>query len=246
MIKDEFNNKIGRLTKSRAYLNYCEEVYGYRAHLFNMMDKQQIDFILQSINLTSNDTVLDLGCGSGGLLNLLISKYGCQGIGIDQLDSSISGNTCNKMRYIQGDIDRISEFHLKPGITLSVDSLYFSSDLDKLVRELQGIGNNKWYFFYSQYILDGRCEDKSILRKNYTKIAESLNRAGISYHTIDFSENERRLYENALRTLPYYKTAFEEEGNIDLYNQKRKEDLFGRELYDKQLASRFLYMIDNK
>ena len=43
MIKDEFSVKIGRLTKSSAYLNYCEEVYGYRAYLFNMLDKQQME-----------------------------------------------------------------------------------------------------------------------------------------------------------------------------------------------------------
>jgi hypothetical protein len=39
--KDEFDNRIGRLTKSKAYLDYCEEVYGYRIYLFNMMDQEQ-------------------------------------------------------------------------------------------------------------------------------------------------------------------------------------------------------------
>lgn len=83
MIRDEFSEKIDRLTKSSAYLDFCEEVYGYRVYLFNMMDKQQIDFILNAIPLTEKDTLLDLGCGSGSILNLLATKYGCQGIGID-------------------------------------------------------------------------------------------------------------------------------------------------------------------
>jgi cyclopropane fatty-acyl-phospholipid synthase-like methyltransferase len=65
MITDEFSEKIDRLTKSSTYLDYCEEVYGYRVYLFNMMDKQQIDFILNAIPVTEKDTLLDLGCGSG-------------------------------------------------------------------------------------------------------------------------------------------------------------------------------------
>lgn len=38
------------LTNS-AYLDFCEEVYGYRVYLFNMLDKQQIEkSILDSHN----------------------------------------------------------------------------------------------------------------------------------------------------------------------------------------------------
>lgn len=67
----EFDIKIGRLTRSRAYLNYCEEVYGYRMYLFNMTDKEQIDYLMEAVSVSERDTVLDLGCGSGSLLNLL-------------------------------------------------------------------------------------------------------------------------------------------------------------------------------
>ena len=49
MAKNEFSEKIERLTRSSAYLDFCEEVYGYRVYLFNMMDKQQIDFELNNM-----------------------------------------------------------------------------------------------------------------------------------------------------------------------------------------------------
>jgi hypothetical protein len=93
MTKDEFSKKIDRLTRSNAYLDFCEEVYGYRVYLFNMMDKQQIDFVLNSIPVLSEDTLMDLGCGSGSIINLLATKYGCRGVGIDQLDSDIIERT---------------------------------------------------------------------------------------------------------------------------------------------------------
>ncbi|MBC3805251.1 hypothetical protein GH808_12565 [Acetobacterium fimetarium] len=243
MINDEFSKKIGRLTRSSAYLNFCEEVYGYREYFFNMMDKQQIDYILNAIPISAEDTLMDLGCGSGSILKLLVEKYGCQGIGIDQLDVAVMERTSTAITYINGDIDRISDYQIKPTITLAIDSLYFSNDLDKLVRQLNNIENNKMYFFYSQYLFDDAVEDKSILQSRNTRIADVLDKNGIAFKTIDFSENERLLYENSLSALKKYKRAFEGEGNEDLYQQKLKEDMLGRELYNKSRASRYLYII---
>jgi len=243
MIKDEFSKKIDRLTRSSAYLDFCEEVYGYRVYLFNMMDKQQIDFVLGSIPVSAEDTILDLGCGSGSILKLLVKKYGCRGIGIDQLNGDILERTSMAITYINGDIDRISDYSLNPTVTLSIDSLYFSKDLDKLVRQLNSIENSKMYLFYSQYIFDEVFGDKSILNSHNTKIADILNKNNISFKTIDYSENERLLYENSLKALKKYKRTFEVEGNLDLYEQKLKEDTTGLELYDKNLASRYLYII---
>ncbi len=243
-VKDEFSNKISRLTRSSAFLDFCEEVYGYRVYLFNMMDKQQIDFVLDSIQVSANDTILDLGCGAGSILNLLVKKYGCRGIGIDQLDGDILETAGKSFTYINGDIDRISDHGLKPTITLSIDSLYFSKDLEKLVQQLNSIENNRMYLFYSQYIFDEVCGDRSILHSHNTKIADALNKNNISFKTIDYSENERLLYENSLKVIKKYKKTFEDEGNLDLYEQKLKEDIKGLELYDKNRASRYLYIIN--
>ncbi|MGE5677591.1 MAG: hypothetical protein ACM3ZR_05985 [Pseudomonadota bacterium] len=244
MVRDEFSRKIRRLTESRAYLEYCEEVCGYRIPFFNMMDKEQIEFVLGSIPVSSDDTIVDLGCGSGGILNLMAKKYGCLGIGIDQLEDDILRRTGNAFTYINGDIDRIADYNVKPTITLSIDSLYFSNDLDGLVQYLRNIENNKMYLFYSQYIFDETAVDKSILLSHNTKVADALNKNGIHFKTIDYSGNERLLYENSMRVLQKYETAFKGEGNKDLYEQKLKEDMLGMELYDKGLASRYLYIVD--
>lgn len=243
-IKDEFNIKIGRLTKSRAYLDYCEEVYGYRTYLFNMMDKAQIDFILNLVSISKEDTILDLGCGSGSILNLLVLKYGCIGIGIDKIDSDIVKHGSEAITYINGDIDRISDYDVKPTITLSIDSMYFSSDLNDLVKQLSSFKNNKMYFFYSEYLFDETTEDKSILKAKNTKLAVSFKNNGISFKTVDYSQNEHQLYLRSLTALKKHEIEFALEGNTDLYEQKLKDDTLGMELYNKGLASRYLYIIN--
>jgi SAM-dependent methyltransferase len=237
---DEFENKIGRLTKSKAYLDYCEEVYGYRIYLFNMMDQEQLDFIINSVPLSAQDTLLDLGCGSGSLLSLLADKYGCRGIGIDQLPGDV---TDKSITYINGDIDQISGYRLNPTVVLSVDSLYFSKDLDGLLRQLCDFHGSRLYLFYSQYLFDETAGDRSSLHCDHTKVADGLKRIGISYKAVNYSENERLLYEKSLKALQKRSSAFMDEGNLDLFEAKLKEDTLGKQLYDNGLASRYLYII---
>ncbi len=243
-VNDEFGEKIGRLTKSKAYLDYCEEVYGYRIYLFNMMDKEQLDFILNSVSLSSDDILLDLGCGSGSILNLLAKKYECLGIGMDQLNGDVIKRDNKFITYVNGDIDRISDYHLKPTVTLSIDSLYFSKDLKKLLHDLYSLKNNRMYLFYSQYLFEETNGDRDTLRGDHTKVADILNESRISYKTIEYSKNERFLYERSLIALQKRKEEFKNEGNSDLYESKLKEDMMGKGLYEKGLASRYLYIIE--
>lgn len=243
-IKSEFDNKLERLTRSSAYLNFCEEVYGFKMYLFNMMDKQQLNYIFNSVSISEKDTLLDLGCGYGSVLDGLVTKYGCRGIGIDQLNSEIVQRSSRKFTYVNGDIDNISNYDLKPSITIAIDSLYFSNDLNSLIMYLKSIKNNKLYLFYSQYIFDENSIEKSILEYDKTKLAQIFKKNSINYKFVDFSENERRLYENSIKTLPKYREMFMLEGNTDLYEAKLKEDTYGIKLYDKNLAARYLYIIE--
>jgi SAM-dependent methyltransferase len=240
--KNEFENKIGRLTKSKAYLDFCEEAYGYRMYLFNMMDREQLDFVFHEIPLTTSDSLLDLGCGSGSILNFLTKKYGCSGTGIDQLENDSVEESSRSVRYIKGDIDLLPDYHLNHTVALSIDSLYFSNNVDALIRTLYGFQSCRKYLFYSQYLFENTSEDRSILHADKTRVADVLNRNGFPYKAIDYSKNEQLLYEKSVVILNKLKEDFRREGNSDLYESKLEETLLGKQLYDNGLASRFLYI----
>ena len=99
------------------------------------------------------------------------------------------------------------------------------------------------YLFYSQYLFENEAEQRELLQSDGTRLAQTLKRNGIPYTTIDYSKNERMLYTRALDTLRAYRHAFEIEGNLDLIEQKIKEDLLGKQLYEEGRASRYLYRI---
>ena len=242
--KQEFSDYIFRASSSKAYLDYCTELYGYRMCLFNMMDQMQLDFLFNSISITKNDTILDLGCGNGCILNFLTQKYGCHGVGIDQLDALEIKKFSRQIDYIAGNIDELEADRLSPNIIISVDSLYFSNDLNQLLKKLNALKNTRFYLYYSQYIFDKEQKDKNLLNGNNTRLAVGLNYAGIKYRTIDYSKNESELYESGMAVLPRYEGAFELEGNRDIYEKKVKETKFGKELYESGCASRFLYVVE--
>ena len=146
--------------------------------------------------------------------------------------------------YINGSIDELEAYSVCPNITISVDSLYFSKDLNRLLKTLTDWKYNRLYLFYSQYIFDENQEDKVILNCDDTRLARCLNQAGITFKTIDYSKNEKELYERGLQVLPKYQDAFDREGNRDLFEKKMNENKFGKELYDTGHASRFLYIIE--
>jgi len=192
--------------------------------------------------LTASDVVLDLGCGSGSMLNLLVQRSACRGIGIDLLDRSLFLNTCDSVSYIEADMTEIWQFNLQPTVTLCVDSLYFIQQSDDLLRYLYGIPGNRMFLFYSQYLFEPG-ESKNRLSADGTILAKTLRRNGIPYMAVDFSANEQRLYNRAIMALERLQSAFEREGNLDLLEQKKREDLLGKQLYEEGRASRFLYVI---
>lgn len=235
----EFARKIGRLANSAAYLDFCEEVCGYRIALFNMMDRAQLDFLFRSIPILPSDTVLDVGCGEGGILRALAEKTGCAGVGVDLLKNTGG----KKLSFIQDDIDEIGRYSLRPSVTLCIDSLYFSTDPEALVRRLYEFTQNSVYLFYSQYLFDGCKAEKYKLQSDATLLGEILRRNAIPYTVLDYSENERALYSRSISVLKKRKTAFLAEGNGDLYEEKLKEQETGLRLYDEGCASRYLYIL---
>lgn len=239
--REDFDRIISCGIESAAYLDYCEEIYGYRLPLFNMMDKEQLDYLFNSIHISPGETILDLGCGAGGILGCLVEKYSCIGFGLDHVNTAMVRACSPRISYIEGELDNMQDYNVKPGLTLAVDSLYFSNDLETLIRMLHDIPHNRLYMYYSQYIFDETRKDEALLEMDHTRLARSLQKNGISYRVLDYSANEQALYEKSIKVLPKYKETMPGA----LYDKCWRESLGGRELYEKGQARRYLYIVDD-
>ncbi len=61
--------------------------------IVNPMSPQKIVQIGEALNLTQNDSVIDLGCGHGELLALWGEQFGISGLGVD-----IRHSACDRAR----------------------------------------------------------------------------------------------------------------------------------------------------
>ncbi len=239
-IQQEFDGLIARCTQSSAYLDFCEELYGYRLYLFNMMDKRQLDDLFDSLNLTPHDKVLDMGCGTGSLLNRIVQTFGCRGTGVDRLSSGLVNRISPLIEYRQTDMDTVLD--LNASAALFVDSLYFSRNMGSLLGRLKGSGV-KAYMYYSAYLLQ-KTDGSGLLRENKTQLAQTLNALGLAYKAVDYSENEQMLYKKGIKLLKKYEARFAADGIQDIYERRMSEYEYGAQLYEQGNAARFLYIVE--
>ena len=99
--------------QSAVSKKFCQQVYGIDLCQFNMMSRAQLDKLLEEMNLSKDDHILDLGCGVG-----LISEY----------VSDVTGAAVFGIDIASGVIERARERTVKKGGRLS----YQVMDMDAL------------------------------------------------------------------------------------------------------------------
>ena len=83
MERKVFNKAILKSLNSNTYKKSCEEVNGIDLCQLNMVDKEQLDKLLEVLNLKEEDRVLDLGCGAGVIGEYVASQTGANITGVD-------------------------------------------------------------------------------------------------------------------------------------------------------------------
>jgi len=68
-------------------------------------DEGRLDHLLIASMVNDNTRVLDVGCGDGALLRLLVDKHGVDGRGIELSKSGVNEAVAKGLSVIQGDAD---------------------------------------------------------------------------------------------------------------------------------------------
>ena len=68
-------------------------------------DSLHLNYSIITDNIEENSKILDLGCGSGELLKMLIEKKYCTGSGININQENVIHSIQKGLSVIQGDID---------------------------------------------------------------------------------------------------------------------------------------------
>lgn len=106
------------------------------------MDKIHINYSVITENVETGAKVLDLGCGEGELLKMLVEEKSCQGTGVDINQNNVIEAIQKGLSVVQGDIDKgLSEFvENEYDYVILNQTLQSTSKPDFVIEEMLKVG----------------------------------------------------------------------------------------------------------
>lgn len=248
--RDAFDLWMTRSAKSAAYAEYCRRVNGMTLIQFNMVDREQLTKLLDTLQLTPRDRVVDLGCGIGTLTEHVSDQTGAHVTGIDFADAAIScasersQDKRGRLSFQVGDLNSLELPGASFDAALVIDSLYFVEDLDRVVGDILALlrpGGQVGAFFTS---IRRRGDEAEILTPERSRLGMALQRHGTRFTAHEFTENERRFWQASRQAANELKGAFEAEGNLRLWESRNREVSTMLNAYESSSARRYLYHVE--
>ena len=248
-MSSSFDEWMIRSCECQAYSRFCELVYGLDLCQCSMVDREQLDKLMEVLDLTPANKVLDLGCGVGRITEYLSDQTGAKITGVDFAEGVIdranqrTAMKRDRLSFCAGDLN---ELHFPSHVfdtIIALDTLYFVDDLDETVGAMKRIIGDagQMGLFYSQIIKPD--DSRDLLDADSTRLAKALHNSGLSYRTWCFTENEYEIWRKEKRIAEELKADFESEGFLDLCESRAKEAEHLLEIVKDRRESRHLYHV---
>jgi len=241
-----------RTNESNAHAEYCEKLFGMNLCQDGFSDMKQINFLIKTTNIKSNDRILDLGCGSGMISEYISDKTGAEVYGIDYIPEAIEQAKCrteskeSRLKYKVGNLDYIDFPEDYFDLIISIDTLYMPNNLDATIKQMKKILKpaGAMAIYYST-ILWGENYSRELLKAENTDLAKSLVSNGLKYEVFNFSKEDYELLQRKRQVCVKLKEEYIKEGNESLYNNIFIQSNNSTDQYDQDKCntSRYLYYI---
>lgn len=243
----EFGTLLIAHEQSAAYREMCRRLYGIECCQFDMMTQVQRETLLDVLNISKCESILDVGCGTGALTEYIADHTNAVVTGIDFSSKAIEfaqkriGEKQHRLSFQVMDMDEIDFPSKNFDAVLSIDTLYFVSDLYKPINAIRKSlqEQSQMGIFYSSKISEE--EPKELLHPENTALAKALGKCGMQYETWDFTAEENEFWKKSLDIANELKDQFIEERNLALYEGRINEAIREMEFSDSKRRSRYLY-----
>ena len=211
----------------------------------------QIDAMIANLKLKAGFLCLDLGCGTGLVDEYLSDQTGARVYGVDycpeaiEIASIYSKEKKSFLKFQEGNFDSLDyPSHYFEAI-VSIDTLYMPTDLNSTIHRLIDLlkPGGRMGIFYTFSIWSG--EKRESLKPENTPLGVGLKKAGLNYHTFDFSKQTYRLMQRKKEIGEEMKPFFFREGNLALYEFIINESESSLDVYCPETCNfaRYLYTV---
>ncbi|MFX0096081.1 MAG: class I SAM-dependent methyltransferase [Candidatus Hodarchaeota archaeon] len=244
-----FSNILIRSERSKAHSSFCERVFGRDLCQANMMDMVQLEKLLEVLNLTAANRVLDMGCGIGKIAEYISDLTQAHVLGIDIAAEAIrraqirTQEKKNRLEFREGDINNLSLPPSSVDSIIAIATLHYVEDLEQAIGQMKTIltPHGQMGLFSFQYCFDNDSPD--ILLPDNTRLAQALKKHNLSFRTWDFTEREKKIWRRQLQIATELKEAFRAEGNLDLCEDRIEECEVDLPRLDAGKKRRYLYHV---
>jgi len=244
-----FDEWLIRSCECKTYSRFCELVYDIDLCQCSMVDRVQLDKLLEVLDLTPANRVLDLGCGVGRITEYISDRTGAKIMGVDFAEGVIdraNKRTAMKRDRVSFCVCDINDLNFPSNsfdTIIALDTLYFVDDLDETLGAMKRIIGDagQMGIFYSQIIKPD--DPRDLLDADSTRLAKALHSNTLPYRTWCFTENEYEIWRKEMEIAEELKADFEREGYMDLYEARVKEAEHLLEVVKDRRESRYLYHI---
>jgi 2-polyprenyl-3-methyl-5-hydroxy-6-metoxy-1,4-benzoquinol methylase len=205
---EEFYSMAGR---NEIFHKYCEKVFGRDFSQDGFSDITQIDDIIELVNISQNQVILDIGCGNGKMLKYVHEKTGAITYGFDYSENAI--------RYANNLVMENKEaFHFETGLIgqiqykenlfdliTSIDSIYFAEDISAFIKHILNWLKPNGYFVCAYQEGDIKKKSKD---KDHSELALIFHEMGIKYEVLDYSKRTYDLLKHKRNVIESMKDEF--------------------------------------
>ncbi|NHK31866.1 MAG: class I SAM-dependent methyltransferase [Asgard group archaeon] len=246
-----YDDLLIRCANSLAYAQFCERAYGRNLLQFNVIDMCHLDMLLDKLKLSTDDVVLDLGCGLGKITEFIAQTTSSKIIGIDSSQKAIewAQNNTRTNKKLIFDVKDINELDYPPAsfdVIIALDVLYWIDDLEPVIRKLKDIlkPDSRMAFFYVLF----RTKNDPIesLEIKHSKLGKFLEQNNFDYELIDISQRAIDIWKEKIVVGQELRSQFESEGNLDIIDDRLKGGENVIKNFENQLQKRYFIYVENK
>jgi ubiquinone/menaquinone biosynthesis C-methylase UbiE len=158
------------------------------SHIMNIQNRNLYGETIRLLSPADSDSVLDIGCGNGYMLNMLARRYNCDFTGIDISNIAIKAASNRnrmfvkngRMTFLCQDVSAMSFPDSSFDKAYTVNTVYFWENLDDTMAEIRRVLKPSGVFINALYT------NETLSRFSHTRFGykhfttEELKRAGVN------------------------------------------------------------------